>query len=84
MYFKVICGYECGGPEDGMMCHSYSKVIEAETAKEAERMEREFNKDDPDFIGCRVDEATEKEIQEHLELEREFKEYEEFMKGLGY
>lgn len=70
MFFKVISGYECGSAEDGMMCKSYTGVIEADTAEEAEELEREMNKYDSDFIGCHAEEMTEEEIKEYLELEK--------------
>lgn len=84
MYFKVICGYECGGPEDGMMCKSYTSIIEADTAEEAERMAKEANENEPDFLGCRVQEATEQEAKEYEEQMKELEEYDKFLESIGY
>ena len=60
--FEMVAGYECGGPEDGMMCHEGRGEFECEVNlfqpiekiyEEVEAQYSELCKDDPDFLGCR-------------------------------
>ena len=65
--YKVIAGYECGGPEDGMMCRCGECFYVAEDAEDARSMCDIDNADDPQYLGCRVEEPTDAEIKEWYE-----------------
>ena len=61
--FEIITGYECGGPEDGMMCRSgyceYESDVDMsqpleDVYEQVAAEYRELCKDEPDFLGSRV------------------------------
>ena len=60
--FEIAAGYECGGPEDGMMCREGRGEFECEVNlfqpiekiyEEVEAQYRELCENEPGFLGCR-------------------------------
>ena len=86
--FEIVAGYECGGPEDGMMVREGSCEYETDVNlfqpleklfKQVEDEYRSLYGDDEDFLGCRViriiphDEAN--KIREQWKLAEEYCKY---------
>ena len=67
-YFKVTCGYECGGPEDGMMCKLGDYIVQAPTAQEALNTVWNYERENPEFMGCSATPATAEEIKDWFDF----------------